>query len=151
MQYRLSAAAVLAAEHLQDFQAEDAAQVPVHQAAVSHHSANTRLISKEINENGLIQAVDLKSPFLLYFGFMEKKYYTYILLIENNSLYCGYTDDVEKRFKAHLEGKGAKFTRAHKPVKIVYTKEFSTKSEAMKEEYRIKHLSHKEKLELINL
>lgn len=82
---------------------------------------------------------------------MEKKYYTYILLVENNSLYCGYTDDVEKRFKAHLEGRGAKFTRAHKPVKIVYTKEFSTKSEAMKEEYRIKHLSHKEKLMLINL
>lgn len=80
---------------------------------------------------------------------MEKKYYTYILLIENNSLYCGYTDDVEKRFQAHLEGKGAKFTKAHKPVKIVYTKEFDTKSEAMKEEYRIKHLTRKEKLELI--
>lgn len=82
---------------------------------------------------------------------MEKKYYTYILLIENNSLYCGYTDDVEKRFNAHLEGKGAKYTRAHKPVKIVYVKEFDTKSEAMKEEYRIKHLSRKEKLSLINL
>lgn len=82
---------------------------------------------------------------------MEKKYYTYILLIENNSLYCGYTDDVEKRFQAHLEGKGAKYTRAHKPVKIVYTKEFATKSEAMKEEYRIKHLSRSEKLALINM
>ncbi len=82
---------------------------------------------------------------------MEKKYYTYILLIENNSLYCGYTDDVEKRFNAHMEGKGAKYTRAHKPVKIVYVKEFDTKSEAMKEEYRIKHLSRKEKLSLINL
>ncbi|HIS36055.1 TPA: GIY-YIG nuclease family protein [Candidatus Scatousia excrementigallinarum] len=82
---------------------------------------------------------------------MEKKYYTYILLIENNSLYCGYTDDVEKRFNAHLKGKGAKYTRAHKPIKIVYVKEFDTKSEAMKEEYRIKHLSRKEKLSLINL
>ena len=82
---------------------------------------------------------------------MEKKYYTYILLIENNSLYCGYTDNVQKRFNAHLEGKGAKYTRAHKPIKIVYVKEFDTKSEAMKEEYRIKHLSRKEKLSLINL
>jgi len=81
---------------------------------------------------------------------MEKKYYTYMLLIENNSLYCGYTDDVEKRFQAHMEGRGAKFTRAHKPVKIVYTKEFATKSEAMKEEYRIKHLTRKEKLALID-
>lgn len=82
---------------------------------------------------------------------MDKKYYTYILLIENNSLYCGYTDDVEKRFQAHLDGKGAKFTRAHKPVKIVYKKEFDTKSEAMKEEYRIKHLPRSEKLKLINM
>lgn len=82
---------------------------------------------------------------------MEKKYYTYILLIENNSLYCGYTDNVQKRFNAHLEGKGAKYTRAHKPIKIVYVKEFDTKSEAMKEEYRIKRLSRKEKLSLINL
>ncbi len=82
---------------------------------------------------------------------MDKKYYTYILLIENNSLYCGYTDDVEKRFQTHLSGKGAKYTRAHKPIKIVYTKEFNTKSEAMKEEYRIKNLSHSEKLKLINM
>lgn len=80
---------------------------------------------------------------------MDKKYYTYLLLTDNNSFYCGYTDDVEKRFKAHIEGKGAKYTRAHKPIKIVYKKEFSTKSEAMKEEFRIKHLSHNEKLKLI--
>lgn len=81
---------------------------------------------------------------------MEKKYYTYILLIENDSFYCGYTDDVNKRFKLHLAGKGAKYTRAHKPVKVVYIKEFNTKSDAMKEECRIKKLSHLQKLELIN-
>lgn len=81
---------------------------------------------------------------------MEKKYYTYILLIENDSFYCGYTDDVSKRFKLHLAGKGAKYTRAHKPVKVVYIKEFNTKSDAMKEECRIKKLSHLQKLELIN-
>lgn len=81
---------------------------------------------------------------------MEKKYYTYILLTENNTLYCGYTDDVEKRFQAHLEGKGAKYTRANKPIKIVYQKEFASKSEAMKEEARIKKLKHKEKFKLFN-
>ena len=53
---------------------------------------------------------------------MNGKHFVYILLTENNTLYCGYTDDVEKRFQAHLEGKGAKYTRANKPVKIVYTK-----------------------------
>ena len=78
-------------------------------------------------------------------------YYTYILLTENNTFYCGYTDNVEKRFQAHCEGKGAKYTRANKPVKIVYQKEFETKSEAMKEEARIKKLSHKEKSDLIFL
>ena len=77
-------------------------------------------------------------------------YYTYILLTERNTLYCGYTDDVEKRFQAHLAGKGAKYTRANKPVKIVYQKAFNTKQDAMKEESRIKHLSRKQKLELID-
>lgn len=87
--------------------------------------------------------------FIYKYKVMDKKYYTYILLTEQNTLYCGYTDDVEKRFQAHLEGKGAKYTKSHKPVKIVYKQEFNTKSDAMKEEFRIKHLSRKAKLELI--
>ena len=82
--------------------------------------------------------------------YMEKKYYVYILLTERNTLYCGYTDDVEKRFKAHLEGHGAKYTRANKPVKIVWQKEFANKSDAQKEEYRIKHLSRNNKQKLIS-
>lgn len=82
---------------------------------------------------------------------MNDKHYVYILLTQNNTLYCGYTDDVEKRFNEHLSGKGAKYTRANKPVKVVYRKEFPTKSEALKEEYRIKHkLTRAQKLELIN-
>ncbi len=80
---------------------------------------------------------------------MDKKYYTYVLLTKDNTLYCGYTDNVEKRFEAHLSGKGAKYTMVHKPEKIIYTACFSTKSEAMKEEYRIKHLSREEKLNFI--
>ncbi len=76
-------------------------------------------------------------------------YFTYILLTKNNTLYCGYTDNVEKRFKKHLSGKGAKYTRANKPVKIVYKHRFRTKSEALKEEARIKKLTKKEKLKLI--
>ena len=79
---------------------------------------------------------------------MEKKYYVYILLTKDENLYCGYTDDVEKRFQAHIEGKGAKYTRSHKPEKVVYQACFDTKSEAMKEECRIKKLTHKEKLSL---
>ena len=82
---------------------------------------------------------------------MSKKFFVYILQTVDNKLYCGYTDDVEKRFTAHINGIGAKYTRAHKPLKVVYQKEFETKSAAMKEEYRIKHLKRNEKLKLINL
>ncbi len=80
---------------------------------------------------------------------MDKKYYVYILLTESNTFYCGYTDDVEKRFRAHLNGHGAKYTKANKPVKVLWQCEFDNKSEAQKEEYRIKHLSRKQKEELI--
>lgn len=72
-----------------------------------------------------------------------------MLLTEKNTLYCGYTDDVEKRFNAHIQGKGAKYTRANKPVKIVYQKQFDNKSDAMKEEARLKKLTRNEKLEFI--
>lgn len=81
---------------------------------------------------------------------MEKKYYTYIILTEDNTLYCGYTDDVEKRFELHKSGKGAKYTRSHKPLKIVYTACFDTKNEAQSEERRIKGMTRKQKLEFIN-
>lgn len=78
-----------------------------------------------------------------------KKYFTYIILTVDNTLYCGYTDDPEKRFEKHKAGLAAKYTRAHKPLKIVYLKEFETKSEAMKEEYRIKNLTRSQKEALI--
>ena len=88
---------------------------------------------------------------MIKFYIMNKKHYVYILLTQKNTFYCGYTDNVEKRFIEHYIGKGAKYTKAFKPVRVVYAKEFLTKSEALKEEYRIKHkLNHSKKLELIN-
>lgn len=80
---------------------------------------------------------------------MDKPFYVYILLTEKNTYYCGYTDDVQKRYKKHCEGTAAKYTRANKPLKIVYQKEFPTKQEAMKEECRIKALTRKNKEKLI--
>ena len=82
---------------------------------------------------------------------MDKKYYTYILLTERNTLYCGYTDNLERRFDAHQKGKGAKYTKANKPIKIVFSKEFDNKSDAMREEAHLKKLSREEKLKLCNL
>ena len=78
-----------------------------------------------------------------------KKFYTYLILTENNTLYCGYTDDPKSRFEKHKAGLAAKYTRANKPVKMVYLKEFETKSEALKEEFRIKKLSRTQKEALI--
>ena len=80
---------------------------------------------------------------------MDKKAYTYILECNDKSLYCGWTDDIEKRVKIHNEGKGAKYTKARLPVKLVYFEEFYTKSEAMKREAAIKKMNRKDKLKLI--
>jgi putative endonuclease len=80
---------------------------------------------------------------------IAKRFFTYILLTLSNKLYCGYTDNLDKRFQQHLSGKASKFTRANKPVKYVYTKEYLTKPEALKEEYRSKKLTRKQKEELI--
>lgn len=77
------------------------------------------------------------------------KYYLYILKTVDNTLYTGIALDVEKRFLEHLLGKGAKYTRAHKPTEIVYKKEFEGKSEALRAEIEVKKLSRAKKLELI--
>ena len=73
----------------------------------------------------------------------------YVLLTEKNTYYCGYTDDVEKRFEKHKQGLGAKYTKAFKPVKVVYTEKFDTKSEAMKAEKKFKTLPRLKKEEII--
>ena len=76
-------------------------------------------------------------------------WFTYILLCIDNSYYIGISNDPEKRFQDHKNGKGGRYTRSHKPTKIVYTQEFQTKSEALKREIEIKKLSKKEKQKLI--
>ena len=55
--------------------------------------------------------------------------YTYILRCRDGTLYTGWTNDIEKRVKAHNEGKGAKYTKARLPVKLVYSEEFETNAE----------------------
>lgn len=74
---------------------------------------------------------------------------TYILKCSDNSLYTGWTNDITHRLKMHNEGKGAKYTRGRGPVELVYLEEFETKQEAMSREAKIKRLTRKEKLLLI--
>lgn len=76
-------------------------------------------------------------------------YYVYILRCKDKTLYTGYSDDVYRRLKAHNDGKGAKYTKARRPCKLVYFEEYETKSEAMSREYAIKRLSRQDKLTLI--
>ena len=77
-------------------------------------------------------------------------YYIYILRCRDGSFYTGSTNDVEKRFKDHLEGHGARYTKSHKPEKIIYREKFTTKSEALKREAEIKKMPRKKKEFLIN-
>ena len=78
--------------------------------------------------------------------------YTYILKCKDDSLYTGWTNDLKKRITSHNAGKGAKYTKARRPVELVYYEEFQTREEAMKREYAIKQLSRKEKeLSLIHI
>ena len=68
----------------------------------------------------------------------------------DNTLYCGIARNVLARFEEHKAGTGAKYTRSHKPEKLVYVDIFEDKSSASKEEYRIKKtLTRQEKLALI--
>lgn len=75
--------------------------------------------------------------------------YTYLLECADKTLYCGWTNDLEKRVKAHNSGMGAKYTKPRRPVVLVYYEEFLTKEEAMKREAAIKKLTRQEKLGLI--
>ena len=76
-------------------------------------------------------------------------YYTYILECSDGTYYCGYTNNVSDREKTHNEGKGAKYTKSRLPVKVIYSEEFSTKSEAMKREAEIKKMTRVMKEALI--
>jgi putative endonuclease len=73
----------------------------------------------------------------------------YILKLSNQAYYTGATNDLAKRLKTHLAGKGSKYVRAHLPFDLVYSEECGSKSSALKREAAIKRLSHKQKEALI--
>lgn len=75
--------------------------------------------------------------------------YTYIVRCSDGTLYTGWTNDLKKRIKDHNEGRGAKYTRARRPVVLAYYEEFDTKEEAMSREWAIKHMTRRKKEEII--
>ena len=78
------------------------------------------------------------------------KAYTYLLRCADGTLYCGWTNDIEKRLAAHNSGKASKYTRSRLPAELVYLEVFETKQEAMSREAQIKQLSRQQKLALIS-
>lgn len=76
--------------------------------------------------------------------------YTYILRCRDGSLYTGWTNDLERRVQAHNDGRGGKYTRSRRPVKLVWYETHDEKHEAMRREAAIKRLTRAQKLSLVN-
>jgi len=77
-------------------------------------------------------------------------YYVYMLLCKDGSYYTGHAKNVKRRVEQHKKGQGARYTRMHRPEKIVYVEEFNSRSDAMKREREIKSFSHSKKQRLAN-
>jgi putative endonuclease len=75
----------------------------------------------------------------------EKKWWLYLLQCENNKTYTGIAVDVEQRFKNHQTGKGAKFTRMNKPIKILGAQPFPDRSSVSKAETQLKKYKPEDK------
>lgn len=75
--------------------------------------------------------------------------YTYLLKCADGTLYCGWTNHLEERIRAHNEGRGAKYTKSRRPVELIYHEVFETKQDAMRREAAIKKLPRAEKWKLI--
>ncbi|EJY95893.1 GIY-YIG nuclease family protein [Staphylococcus arlettae] len=77
-------------------------------------------------------------------------HYIYIVKCNDGTLYTGYAKDIEQRVAKHNAGKGAKYTKVRRPVTLVYSEVFETKSAALKREYEIKTFSRQKKLQMIS-
>jgi putative endonuclease len=77
-------------------------------------------------------------------------FYVYILLCSDGSFYTGYTKNIDARTRLYANGKGARYTRIHKPERVAYVELFGSRAKAMKREREIKKMTHQQKLNLIN-
>ena len=76
--------------------------------------------------------------------------FVYLLRCDDGTLYCGWTNDLERRLRAHDAGTASRYTRTRRPVKLAWSMRMGSRSEAMREEARIKRLSRAEKLRLMH-
>ncbi len=80
---------------------------------------------------------------------MEMNHHFYVVKCKDGSFYAGYTNNLEKRMNLHNAGKGAKYTKARRPVTLIYNESFQTKQEAMRAEYAFKQFPRKKKVEYL--
>jgi putative endonuclease len=80
---------------------------------------------------------------------VSRLWFLYVALCADGSLYTGISTDVHKRIETHNAGRGAKYTRSRRPVRLVYFEEHPSKSAALKAEYRFKQLPRSEKIRRI--
>jgi putative endonuclease len=78
----------------------------------------------------------------------KQKWYLYMIECKDNKLYTGITNDLDRRIKQHNRGRGCRFTKFRKPVKLIYKKVYSSKNEALKREAEIKGWRRDRKLGL---
>ena len=78
------------------------------------------------------------------------EHFVYVLRCADDTLYTGYTTDVQRRVAEHEAGEGAKYTRGRTPVEVVHVESFSSKSAAMSREYEIKQFTRSRKERLVD-
>ena len=83
-------------------------------------------------------------------GGQRSAVFVYIVECADQTLYTGWTTDVERRLKAHNAGRGARYTQRRNPVRLVYIEEVPDRRAALKRELQIKRMSRSEKLNLIS-
>lgn len=83
----------------------------------------------------------------------NKDHYFYVLLCKDGTFYGGYTTEPQRRLAEHNDGVGAKYTRlpSRRPVQMIHTEKFATRSEATKAEYAFKQLTRKQKEQYLKL
>ena len=79
----------------------------------------------------------------------DEMYYVYLLRCADGTLYCGSTNNLQRRVKMHNGGRGAKYTKARRPVQLVYWEAAGEKSDALRREAAVKRLTRQRKLELV--
>lgn len=80
----------------------------------------------------------------------QNAWFLYLLECNNGAYYAGITNDVEARFATHVSGKGARYTRANPPIKIIASKPYPDRSSASVAEAKLKNLPRIKKLQYFN-